>query len=204
MVSTSDTPANQQNLALPEPRQIEGLQVRALDDPRLVERIRVLDTYCLPVKYSDHYYDSYVRPCVNKFSCVAFYHGILVGSCTCRLEAGEGENKVFLYIMTIAVLEPYRRLGIGSQLLGSVLRAAAADTKLHIQYVTLHMQVNSPALLFYKAFGFEVAAELPDYYPELEEKAAYLLRRSVYQPHFDPKHQNKAKGTGVKGAKKNG
>ncbi|CBH15313.1 N-acetyltransferase, putative [Trypanosoma equiperdum] len=203
MVSNGKTNGNERSITGRELRPVEGLQIRVLDDPRLVERIRVLDGYCLPIKYGDHYYDTYVRPCAHRYSQIALFHDMLVGSCTCRLERTEDEDEFFLYIMTIAVLEPYRRLGVGSRLLESVLRAVASETKVRVRQVTLHMQVSSPVIEFYKTFGFEVMERVPDYYTNLDECDAYLLRKVIDQPHLESKqHQNrKAKGGAGKGGK---
>ncbi|KAG8347114.1 Acetyltransferase (GNAT) family Acetyltransferase (GNAT) domain [Trypanosoma vivax] len=184
---------------------IEGLQIRVLSDPRVVERVRVLDEYCLAVKYSDHYYDTYVRPCAHKFNQVAFYNGMLVGSCTCRLESTDREEEFNLYVMTLAVLEPYRRMGIGTHLLNSILRAVAEETKVRISAVTLHVQVGSFAIEFYRACGFEEVGRVFNYYPNLNECDAMLLRKVVPQPHLhDARRQQNpnTKGGGGKPRKK--
>ena len=45
--------------------------------------------------------------------CVAYFNDIVVGGVCCRIET-EGEQRR-LYIMTLGVLAPYRRLGIGKK-----------------------------------------------------------------------------------------
>ncbi|KEG13728.1 acetyltransferase [Trypanosoma grayi] len=180
MVSVSDANASQHVCTGKELPHVEGLQIRTLDDPRVVERIRVLDEYCLAVKYMDHYYDTYVKPCAHQFNQVAFYYDMLIGSCTCRLERTDNENEFRLYIMTIAVLAPYRRLGVGSHLLDRILKNVE-EAKVCIREVALHVQVGSPALEFYKRFDFEVMEKVANYYADLDECDALLLRKVVPQ-----------------------
>ncbi|RNF21911.1 acetyltransferase [Trypanosoma conorhini] len=202
MVIANNATVNQSSYAGKELPPIEGLQIRALDDPRVVERVRVLDQYCLAVKYSDSYYDTYVRPCTHQYNQVAFYYDMLVGSCTCRLESTSKENEYSLYVMTIAVLAPYRRLGIGSRLLDTILRNVANETKFCIREVTLHVQVGSAAMKFYESFGFEVVEKVPNYYADLDECDALKLCKVVPQLHPGLRQLQRAKSGGVKNGKK--
>jgi len=87
-----------------------------------------------------------------------------------------------LYIMTLSVLEPYRRLGIGSKMLQWALDwIASEEGKKHdIKEVYLHVQTsNQEALAFYKKFGFEVTLEKKDYYRQLDPPHAYFLTKKV-------------------------
>ena len=176
------------------------LQLKVLDDPRWIERIRLLDKQCFPVKYSDRYYDALLSPNGRKLhdlSYTAFFNGVLVGSITCRLEPLEnnpGEvtigvpittegawlsgEKYRVYIMTIGVLEAYRGMGIASKMLNSMVEAASKDHA--IDHIALHNQVGSSALDFYQKVGkFEVVKECPDYYTDVEPKEALLLQRNI-------------------------
>ncbi|ESL11755.1 acetyltransferase [Trypanosoma rangeli SC58] len=202
MATTNSAAVNQSSYAGRELPPIEGLQIRTLDDPRVVERVRVLDQHCLAVKYSDSYYDTYLRPCTHHYNQIAFYHDVLVGSCTCRLESTSKESEYCLYVMTIAVLAPYRRLGIGSRLLDTVLRNVANDNKLCIREVTLHVQAGSAAMKFYESFGFEVVEKVPNYYADLDECNAFKLRKVIPQLQNGLTQQQRAKSGGVRNGKK--
>lgn len=170
---------------------LKGLHLRVHSDARLTERIKVLDNYCFPVKYTESYYTNYVRNSFHPFNQLAFYHDILVGSITCRLEKTDVDGEYTLYIMTIGVLEPYRHMQIGSRLLQAVLTAVQHDTKTRITAVTLHVQVGSSALEFYRRFNFEEVRVVENYYSDLDECNAILLRRVVPQPFFEGHRKGK-------------
>ena len=81
--------------------------------------------------------------------------------------------------MTITVLTPYRRFGIGRKLLHECIKDVASDPK--IKNVTLHVQTcNQSALEFYKSEGFDVAEELPDYYTHITPADATVLRKKLH------------------------
>ena len=170
---------------------LKGLHIRMLNDTRLTERIKVLDDYCFPVKYTESYYSNYVRNSFHPFNQLAFFNDILVGSITCRLQKTDVNGEYMLYIMTIGVLEPYRHLQIGSRLLQTVLSAVHNDTKTRIVEVTLHVQVGSSALEFYRRFNFEEVCVVEGYYSNLDECNAILLRRVVPQPFYENHKKSK-------------
>ncbi|KAH9598978.1 GNAT domain [Trypanosoma melophagium] len=201
MSETNGTSKKEDDYIEKELPDIEGLVIRTLDDPRVVERIRILDQYCLAVKYQDQYYDKYVRPCPHQYNQLAFYHDVLVGSCTCRLEQTDNDEELRLYVMTIVVLEPYRHIGIGSHLLSKILKNVAEETKVRIREVTLHVQVGSPAFEFYKKFGFEVVEKVENYYTGLEETNAFFLRKVVPQLRLKSANQQQNQRSKTGGAK---
>jgi ribosomal protein S18 acetylase RimI-like enzyme len=152
---------------------IPGLQIQMLDDPRTIEKLRVLDKVCFPVTYYDKYYDSLVTNGFSKLSNIALFHEVLVGSITTRLEQAETEGQFKAYIMTLGVLEPYRGLGIATSLLRTVLEYVSSMPT--ITEVTLHVQVGSPALAMYEKHGFKVKAEVKDYYNGIQPTNDALL-----------------------------
>lgn len=162
-----------------------SVDIQLLDDPRIIERIRILDKFCFPVKYSDDYYTNAVGKFVKgdaernwtALNNVAYYQDMLVGSITTRLEAlmkeedqgktpVEGTDKCRAYIMTLGVLEPYRRMGIASKLVKTVI--AFVESLPNVEEIGLHVQQGSNALEFYKSLGFEIRYEVKGYYTDIE------------------------------------
>jgi ribosomal protein S18 acetylase RimI-like enzyme len=64
----------------------------------------------LPVVYSEDFYKRLIN--YIRYSKLAYLKDVLVGAISCKEDTHEGEKAV--YIMTITVLKPYRRYGIGS------------------------------------------------------------------------------------------
>jgi len=112
---------------------------------------------------------------------LAFYNDIFVGAICSRLEKDKETNSTKLYIMTLAVLEPYKRLGIGSKLLQYVLDYAQSEDgkKADIKEVYLHVQTsNQEALAFYQKFEFEITKERKGYY-RLDSPDAFFLTKKI-------------------------
>ena len=82
------------------------------------EQMRVLNYLTLPVVYSEFFYEKLVQLDADKkaylrYSKFAYVKDVLVGGISCKediLEDGSRE----CYIMTIGVLEPYKRYGIAT------------------------------------------------------------------------------------------
>jgi N-alpha-acetyltransferase 50 len=157
---------------------IPGLQILVLDDPRTIEKLRLVDKVCFPVTYYDKYYTALVENGFTKLSNIAIFHDVLIGSITTRLETTEVEGKFRAYIMTLAVLPPYRGMGIATRLLQQTIDYVA--TRPDVDEVALHVQVGSPALNLYKKNGFEIQEEVPNYYTNIEPtNDALLLRKRI-------------------------
>lgn len=76
--------------------------------------------------------------------------------------------------MTITVLKPYRRYGIGSQLLTKAIEDCTKAKKIKTMY--LHVQDgNESAMEFYKKHGFVIKERLENYYTELDPPHCYIL-----------------------------
>lgn len=65
--------------------------------------------------------------------------------------------------MTLGVLEPYRRLSLGSLLLETILDSCQSDPNLSA--ICLHVHVgNSAAIAFYAKYGFKIHERCDGYY----------------------------------------
>jgi len=88
-----------------------------------VEQLRKLNLAVFPVRYNDQFYSDLAASTTQAYTHLAYFNDILVGAICCRIEPQE-HPEFKLYIMTIGVLAPYRRLGIGQQLLKQVRTTA--------------------------------------------------------------------------------
>ncbi|CEL91849.1 unnamed protein product [Vitrella brassicaformis CCMP3155] len=93
-----------------------------------------------------------------------------------------------LYIMTLGVLKPYRRLGIGTRLLEWLLdevHKANAETPAQrghgvLDDIYLHVQSNNDvAIAFYQQYGFSVINRLEHYYTTLDPSDCYVLSKRL-------------------------
>ncbi|KAK6511977.1 hypothetical protein TWF481_000874 [Arthrobotrys musiformis] len=94
----------------------------------------------------------------------------------------DGHPKRKIYIMTLAVLSPYRSLSIGSHLLDYMLSTAAKEPTIDADLAYAHVWVsNDGALEFYRKQGFEVdnGPIVRDYYRRLEPRDARLVFRRI-------------------------
>ena len=81
------------------------------------------------------------------YGCPAYYNDICVGSIACRLEKKDDGN-VRLYIMTLGVLAPYRRLGIGksSELCGTIFKQVTKMGRKSLLSPTSHLLLGYETL----------------------------------------------------------
>lgn len=83
------------------------------------EQLRVLNYMTLPVIYSEQFYEFLIN--IRRYSRLAFIKDVLVGAISCKEDIDKSGEHV-CYIMTVTVLKPYQRYGIGSALLEKAIQ----------------------------------------------------------------------------------
>eukprot|EP00276_Gloeochaete_wittrockiana_P020386 CAMPEP_0184351578 /NCGR_PEP_ID=MMETSP1089-20130417/43725_1 /TAXON_ID=38269 ORGANISM="Gloeochaete wittrockiana, Strain SAG46.84" /NCGR_SAMPLE_ID=MMETSP1089 /ASSEMBLY_ACC=CAM_ASM_000445 /LENGTH=156 /DNA_ID=CAMNT_0026684983 /DNA_START=1 /DNA_END=468 /DNA_ORIENTATION=+ len=138
-----------------------------------INLLKRLNSAIFPVKYSNEFYQELLRDIdLTRF---AFYgYDILVGAVTCQKNVINDTTQE-LYIMTLGVLAPYRRGGVGKVLLEWVLNELAPKHP-QVKRVYLHVQEgNDEAFAFYQSFGFSVGDVVPDYYQKIQPSSARVV-----------------------------
>lgn len=167
--------------------------------PNNLGQVKVLHKVLFPVNYDEKFYTELLeagefaklgtirllllspKKLNFFFFCIAYYNDVCVGTVCCRKEVDDINPEFFkVYMMTIGVLEPYRHLGLGSQLFEHILEQAKVAK--NISKVYLHAQTNNNrAIEFYKKYDFDIVSTEEDYYKNIEPRDAYLLSKTIEQ-----------------------
>lgn len=141
-----------------------------------VGQLRVLNRVCFPLSYHEPFYARVLSAECAPLSFYACDGGdVPVGAISCRPEDGGAR----VYIMTLCVLQAYRRLGVGAALLEELLRRVRAAQP-RAREIALHVHTpNDGAVAFYQHYGFETVETVPDYYSNIEPKSAFYLRKTL-------------------------
>ena len=142
-------------------------------------QLKQINNLSLPVRYGDGFYYRIIHH--YRYGRFAYYNDIIVGAITWKYDHCENTNEKNVYIMTINVLEPYKRHKIGTQLLEELIKLHK-DMK-EISYINLHVhEINEIARKFYLKAGFEEVKKIDNYYTDVEPKGAYYLRYKLHDP----------------------
>ena len=146
---------------------------------KTVEQIKYLNDACFPIKYSQKFYEDLFRPERKNLSILAYYGtDVLCGGILCRYESEDEPGVFTVYLMTIAVLEPYRRLGIGTMLLNRMIENL--EKLGNVRKLKLHVwTTNENAIEFYKKNGFTMDSIDENYYSSLEPKSAWVIHKEI-------------------------
>lgn len=91
----------------------QPFQIGDVNDANL-KQLRVINVNTLPVRYSDKFYKELIDNYTNEYMKYAFWDGFVVAAVCARIENHDTQPELKrLYIMTINVLAPYRRRGVG-------------------------------------------------------------------------------------------
>ncbi|KAG0275360.1 N-alpha-acetyltransferase 50 [Linnemannia exigua] len=151
--------------------------------PNNLGQLKRLNTVLFPVVYAPGFYKDVLE--VGEFAKIIYFNDVCVGAVCCRKEPVAGSNnEQNLYIATLGVLAPYRRLGLGSEMLKHILEQAklslTAAGQAKVAKVYLHVQSNNEeALEFYKKHGFENVEKCENYYSQFEVSDAYKLEKVI-------------------------
>ena len=145
--------------------------------------LRAMTCSLLPVRYSDKFFKECVTDPRNEgLSAVVSYAGKVVGWIRCRIEPfpnGMNRTSDQIYVQVLAVLAPYRRLGMATELLSNVLQQAA-EREIKASSIYAHVwERNEDGLEWYGKRGFRQVILQPAYYTRLKPSGAWLVRRQV-------------------------
>jgi len=177
--------------------------------PDTLPAYRRLITTLLPIRYPDKFYkDSVANTTSSSLAlCAVWRHSpenrrqgetenvpepTVVGGIQCRLEplpippteSTPVRSMQTVYIQTLAVLSPYRSLGIATALLDTIITTAItyySNTTDNVTEIYAHVwEANEEALGWYVKKGFTVEnAVLEGYYRKLRPTGARVVRRRL-------------------------
>jgi len=146
--------------------------------PEDLDAVVKINRICLPENYPpsfflEHYYEN------PKIFLVAEINGNIIGYNMCRLEFGLSNISERLvkkgHIISIAVMEEFRRRGIGSKLIEEALKrlkeCGASEVYLEVRIS------NYPAITLYRKMGFKAVRIIEGYYRDGE--GAYLMVKEL-------------------------
>lgn len=149
--------------------------------PEDLDEVRTLCQDWFPIEYPYYWYEAITSSTSRYYSLAAIYNhtiiGLIVAEIKCYTYAtsiGEDSSilaKSFLgnseiaYILSLGVLKEYRRNGVATLLLNSLLSYLTSNEKHKVKAVFLHvLTTNSAAIMFYERRKFKLHSFLPYYY----------------------------------------
>ncbi|MEM2902286.1 MAG: N-acetyltransferase [Candidatus Bathyarchaeia archaeon] len=157
---------------------LEEFQVRSFT-PSDLSSVMEINRRCLPENYSPSFFLEIYRNCPEGFL-IAQAGPATVGYVMCRLEYGFSElNRLKMvkkgHLVSIAVLEGFRRMGIGLRLLTQALNGLSSRgaRECYLEVRT----ANLPGIELYRKMGFTVTRRIPAYYHDGSD--AYIMVRQI-------------------------
>ncbi|MEM2971779.1 MAG: ribosomal protein S18-alanine N-acetyltransferase [Candidatus Bathyarchaeia archaeon] len=144
-----------------------------------LQKVMHINRVCLPENYTDSFFTELHHRFPETFI-VAEENGEVVGYIMCRIEMGLsnfGFGGLIKkgHIVSIAVLEPYRRKGIGQALINKAIEGMRLY---NAKQCFLEVRVsNTSAIELYKKLGFQITRTIHGYYSDGEN--AYLMTKKL-------------------------
>merc|ERR1711997_807084 len=168
-----------------------------LDDltPHNIKQFKMINQAVFPVQYVDAFYRDAQKSEIH-FSKLAYFNDLVVGGVCFRLEDASSPeigmvNKTLkadqikqaplkrAYIMTLGVLTPYRRYGVGKKMLEWVIEKAKSLKDVNGIY--LHVQTNNDVAkaLYEKNEFTQEGGVFEGYYKKIDPPDAYMLKMDI-------------------------
>ncbi len=150
--------------------------------PSDLDRVMAINAACLPENYSQYFYtDLYTR--FPETFIVAEVDGQIQGYIMCRIERGWSKlgrltPAKHCHIVSIAVMEPYRRRGIGRALIRQALENGRKAYQCTEAYLEVRVS-NEPAIRLYNGLGFKKVKRNYGYY--LDGEDAWVMAAPLNQ-----------------------
>jgi len=148
-----------------------GFRVRGFR-PEDIERVMQINAACLPENYSSYFYRDLHQRYPETFL-VADVDGTVQGYIMCRIERGWSKiGKLtpsrLCHTVSIAVMENYRRRGIGRELIVQAMRKGRDVYSTSEGYLEVRIS-NDAAIGLYDALGFKKVKKNYGYYMDGED-----------------------------------
>jgi len=137
-----------------------------------LDRVMEINVTCLPENYSTYFYlDLFAR--FPKTFLVAVADNSVQGYIMCRIERTFSKLKSLhlaklCHIVSIAVVHPYRRRGLATDLVFQALKNAAEEYEATECFLEVRVS-NDPAINLYSKLGFRSTRRMSGYYMNGED-----------------------------------
>ncbi|KAF8536055.1 acyl-CoA N-acyltransferase [Trichophaea hybrida] len=167
------------------------LSLAPASDTKNLASLKRLNSLLLPINYRESFYkDILTNPTDAALSRVAFWDGgvSIIGGIRGKWEppspSSGNKNGGKIYLMTICVLSPFRRLGVATALLADVIETAK---QWGVKEIYAHVWVeNHEAQGWYERRGFTIDEDVVEgYYRKLRPSGAKIVRLKINAPEYE-------------------
>jgi ribosomal protein S18 acetylase RimI-like enzyme len=147
--------------------------------------IQRLTSTTLPVRYGDNFFQSTITDeTAAQLSRVALYSSEPIGWIRCCLEPCVPETASQpqlqqIYVQALALLAPYRGIGLASVLLDTIVNSSIAHAHNTVCIYAHVWEKNEAALDWYAKRGFKRVLLLERYYRRLKPAGAWIVRKEL-------------------------